>query len=135
MRTLKIGHMELIPTEPGKDYFNFFRDLQDYLSKLGPEYEFTLENASSYIVDQFSKLKIYRNFSDLYQVSVVTQIDVVTDDGNLVMIDDEDEIENFHKGKECYGFDEDGEESDVHMDSCQSFEDTGYYYCFIYRKI
>ena len=127
--------MELIPTEPGKDYFNFFRDLQDYLSKLGPEYEFTLENASSYIVDQFSKLKIYRNFSDLYQVSVVTQIDVVTDDGNLVMIDDEDEIENFHKRKECYGFDEDGEESDVHMDSCQSFEDTGYYYCFIYRKI
>jgi hypothetical protein len=135
MRTLKIGHIELIPIEPNKSYFHCYSDLKDYLSELGSEYKFTLVDVSSYIVDEFSKLKIYRNFSDLYQVSVVTQIDVVTDDGNLVMIDDEDEIENFHKGKECYGFDEDGEESDVHMDSCQSFEDTGYYYCFIYRKI
>jgi hypothetical protein len=135
MRTLKIGHIELIPIEPNKSYFHCYSDLKDYLSELGSEYKFTLVDVSSYIVDEFSKLKIYRNFSDLYQVSVVTQIDVVTDDGNLVMIDDEDEIENFYKGKECYGFDEDGEESDVHMDSCQSFEDTGYYYCFIYRKI
>ena len=135
MRTLRLGHIELIPTEPYKNYFRCYSDLEDYLGKLGSEYEYTLVDVSSYIVDEFSKLGIYKNFSELYQVSVLTQIDVVTDDGNYVTIDDDGEIENFYKEKECYGFDEDGEEIDVHIDSCLSFEDGEYYECFIYRNI
>lgn len=135
MKTLKLGHIELIPTEPKKSYFRFYSDLKDYLSELGSEYKFTLVDVSSYIVDEFSKLGIYKNFSKLYKVSVVSQIDVVTDAENFVTIDDEDEIESFYKGERCSGFDEDGEEIDVHIDSCLSFEDGGYYDCFIYRNI
>lgn len=135
MKTLTLGHIELIPIEPNKSYFHCYSDLKDYLSELGSEYKFTLVDVSSYIVDEFSKLGIYKNFSELYQVSVVSQIDAVTNDGTFVIIDGEEEIENFYKGEECYGFDEDGGEIDFYMESCLSFEDGGYYYCFIYRKI
>jgi hypothetical protein len=135
MKTLKLGHIELIQTEPKKSYFHCYSELKDYLSELGPEYKFTTEVINQYIRNEFDKLRIYRHFSRLYGVMVVSQIDVVTDDNRYVIIDDEDEIENFCKGEECFGFDEDGGEFDVHVDSCLSIEETNTKACYIYREI
>lgn len=135
MRTLKLGHIELIPVDSNKSYFRFYSELKDYLNELGPEYKFTNGIINQYLRDEFQKLGIYQNFSKLYKVSVVSQIDVVTDDENFVMIDDEDEIENFYKGEECFGFGEDGEEFEVHIDSCLSIEESGADTCYIYREI
>jgi hypothetical protein len=134
MKTLKLGHIELIPA-PKESYFHCYSELKDYLSELGPEYKFTTEPMNSYIVKEFKKIKIYRNFSRLYGVMVVSQIDVVTDDNKFVIIDDEDEIENFYNRKEASGFDEDGGEFDVHIDSCLSTEETGTDSVYIYIEI
>ena len=135
MKTLRLGHIELIPTEPNKSYFHCYSELKDYLSELGPEYKFTTEPINSYIGKEFNKLRIRTNFSRLYGVMVVSQIDVVTDDNRYVIIDGEDEIDNFHKGEISLGFDEDGGEFDVHMDSCLSIEETETGTCYIYREI
>ncbi len=135
MRTLKIGHIELITVDPNRRHFRFYSELKDYLNELGPEYKFTTGIINQYLRDEFQKLEIYQNFSKLYKVSVVSQIEVVTDNENFVIIDDEDEIENFYKGEECFGFDEYGEEFDVHMDGCLSIEESGTDTCYIFREI
>jgi hypothetical protein len=66
---------------------------------------------------------------------VVSQIDVVTDNEDFVIIEDEDEIENFYKGEESFGFGEDGEEFEVHIDSCLSIEESRTDTCYIYKEI
>jgi hypothetical protein len=135
MKTLKLGHIELIPVDQNKRYFRFYNELKDYLDELGPEYKFTTEIINPYLRNEFHKLRIYVNFSRLYRVMVVSQIDVVTDDNKFIIIDDEDEIENFYKGETSLGFDEDGGEFDVHMDGCLSIEEAGTDHCYIYREI
>jgi len=135
MKTLKLGHIELIPADPNKRHFRFYNELKDYLNELGPEYKFTTEIINPYLRNEFHKLGIYVNFSKLYRVMVVSQIDVVTDDNKFIIIDDEDEIESFYKGERCLGFDEDGEEFEVHMDGCLSIEEAGTDPCYIYRDI
>jgi hypothetical protein len=135
MRTLKIGHIELIPIAPNKRHFRFYSELKDYLNELGPGYKFTTEIINPYLRNEFHKLGIYQNFSKLYKVSVVSQIDVVTDNEDFVIIEDEDEIENFYKGEESFGFGEDGEEFEVHIDSCLSIEESRTDTCYIYKEI
>jgi hypothetical protein len=135
MKTLKIGHIELIPVGPNKRHFRFYSELKDYLNELGPEYKFTTEIINPYLRNEFHKLGIYQNFSKLYKVSVVSQIDVVTDNEDFVIIEDEDEIENFYKGEESFGFGEDGEEFEVHIDSCLSIEESRTDTCYIYKEI
>ena len=135
MKTLKLGHIELIPADPNKRHFRFYNELKDYLNELGPEYKFTTEIINPYLRNEFHKLGIYRNFSKLYRLSVVTQIDVVTDDNKFITIDDEDEIDGFCKGEKCFGFDEDGGEFYVHMDGCLSIEEAGTDFVYIYREI
>jgi hypothetical protein len=135
MRTLKLGHIELIPTEPNKRHFRFYNELKDYLNELGPEYKFTTGIINTYLRNEFHKLGIYQNFSKLYKVSVVSRIDVITDDENFVMIDDEDEIESFYKGEGCLGFGDGGEEFEVHMDGCISIEESATDACYIFKEI
>jgi hypothetical protein len=135
MKTLSLGNIELIPIEPKKSYFHCYSELKDYLIKLGPEYKFTTEMINPYLRNEFHKLGIYRNFSRLYRVMVVSQIDVVTDDNKFLIIDSEEDIDNFYNGEDALGFDEDGGEFDVHMDSCLSIEETKTDPVYIYRKI
>ena len=135
MKTLRLGHIELIPAEPNKRHFRFYSELKDYLNELGPEYKFTTEIINPYLRNEFHKLGIYGNLIKLYRVMVVSQIDVVTDSGNFVIIDDEDEIESFYKGEVCLGFGDDGEEFDVYMEGCLSIVEAGTNPCYIYREI
>ena len=78
MKTLKLGHIELIPADPNKNYFNCYSELKDYLNELGPEYKSTTEIINQYLRNEFHKLGIYKNFIKLYRVMAVSQIDVVT---------------------------------------------------------
>ena len=134
MKTLKLGHIELIPADPNKNYFNCYSELKDYLNELGPEYKSTTEIINQYLRNEFHKLGIYKNFIKLYRVMAVSQIDVVTNGNKFLIIDDENEIESFRLGEESYGSDEDGGEFAVHIDTCLSFE-VGTDACYIYREI
>jgi len=137
MKPLKLGHIELMPVDSSHSRFNYYEELKEWVDTLGDGWEYpSYSNIDLFVyVSSLSKLNIYESIRKKYEIRVVIQIGVVTDDGKYIIIDDEGEVELFFKQEECFGFDQDGEETDTHINNCINFEIIKTDRVYIFRKI
>lgn len=134
MKTFFVGNAELIRSEPNKNFFRYFQELENYLAGLGTEFKITQDPINKFLKKELEKLQVFESFSKLYGVKVVVKIEVIVDGEFIAFIDDEDEIKNFYEDGECFGFSERGDEIDIYSEACTSIEQSEFYECYIYRE-
>ena len=137
MKTLRLGHIELMSVDSSHSEFNYYEELKEWVDTLGDGWEYpdySNINLFAY-VSSLSSLNIYESIRKKYEIRVATQIEVATNRGKNIIIDDEGEVELFFKQEECFGFDQDGEETNTHINNCFNFNIVKTDRVYIFRKI
>jgi hypothetical protein len=113
MKTLKLGHIELIPIY--RD-FSSYKEFLDWADSLSDGLRKSSYKESKYIMS-LKKLGIFENIKNNYSVSLVSEITLQVEDdfgfsrnGLSILIDDPIEVEKFINGEDATGIDKDSEE-------------------------
>jgi hypothetical protein len=116
MRTLKIGNIELMPTERK---FSSYKEFLDWCDGLSDGWKKSNYKSAKYIIS-LKQLGIFDNIKNNYSVSLVSEIVLQVEDdfgfnrdGLSVLIDDPIEIEKFLNNEDAVGYDGKGDEIDL----------------------
>ena len=116
MRTLRLGHIELIPIH--RD-FSSYKEFLDWADSLSDGLERANYKQSKYIIS-LKKLGVFDHIKNNYSVTLTSEIVLQVDNdfgfsmnGTSVLIDDPIEVEKFLNSEDAVGYDGNGDEIDL----------------------
>ena len=116
MRTLRLGHIELIPIH--RD-FSSYKEFLDWSDSLSDGLKRANYKQSKYIIS-LKKLGVFDHIKNNYSVTLTSEIVLQVDNdfgfsmnGTSVLIDDPIEVEKFLNSEDAVGYDGNGDEIDL----------------------
>jgi len=116
MRTLRLGHIELIPIH--RD-FSSYKEFLDWSDSLSDGLKRANYKQSKYIIS-LKKLGVFDHIKNNYSVTLTSEIVLQVDNdfglsmnGSSVLIDDPIEVEKFLNSEDAVGYDGNGDEIDL----------------------
>ena len=116
MKTLKLGHIELIPIH--RD-FSSYKEFLDWSDSLSDGLKRANYKQSKYIIS-LKKLGVFDHIKNNYSVTLTSEIVLQVDNdfglsmnGSSVLIDDPIEVEKFLNSEDAVGYDGNGDEIDL----------------------
>ena len=116
MRTLRLGHIELIPIH--RD-FSSYKEFLDWADSLSDGLRKSNYKQSKYIIS-LKKLGVFDHIKNNYSVTLTSEIVLQVDNdfgfsmnGTSVLIDDPIEVEKFLNSEDAVGYDGNGDEIDL----------------------